>query len=439
MSRWLAATHAVIAVLSCAFNALGAEAVPATELCRLPAICHPLGVGAGSSSEGLSLSAVEEMAVGASPAIESLDARARAARWRCLQAGLPPNPQAGYLASEVGNEGAAGQQGAYVSQQFVRGGKLGYAAAVEAREARRLEEELATERLRVLTDARTAFYDTYLAQLEVELAEQLAEFSDKASETSRRLLEAEEGPRTDVLQAEIESQRAAAARRRAGQRLAAAWRRLAALTGLDAAVPQLVAGERESLLVQVSWEESIAGVLATSPELSSRVAAIEKARCELAYQKSLAVPDVTAQVSVQYDDATEDTVTGIQVGGPIRLWNRNQGGIGSARAELTAAQRRLEATEQRLRRDLAEVYGRYQTARTLADAIYTEVLPRAEESLNLVSEGYEAGEVGFLQLLTAQRTYFQVSLESLDALRELNTTTQLLHGCLLSGSGAPPE
>lgn len=411
------------------------EPVEAVELVEPLDIAVRLTVP--TDSAGLSLDGVEDLAVGQSPSIAVLEARVRAARWACLQAGLKPNPTVGYLASEVGNEGNAGQQGAFVSQRFVRGGKLGYAQAVASKEARRLEQEMAVERLRVLTDARTAFYEVYLSQLEVELTGQLTEVSGKAADATRRLVEAEEGRRTDALLAEIENQRAGASQRRADQRLLASWRRLAALTALPVASPQPVVADRADLLSQLDWDATVRRVLQTSPELASRLAAIEKARCEIARQKAVAVSDVTAQVSVQYDDSTDDTVTGIQIGMPLRLWNRNQGGIGRAQAELTAARRRLDATEQTLQRRLAEVFGRYQSARTLADALQAEVLPRAQENLDLAIEGYDAGEINFLDLLTVQRTFFEVNIEALTALRELNETSQLIRGCLLAESGSP--
>lgn len=408
-----------------------------TAVRRLPALAIPSVPETLTVSPGLNLQTAEDLAVGTSPALEAIAARVRAARWQSLQEGLPPNPTIGYLGSEIGNEGAAGQQGAFVSQKFIRGGKLDYAAAVACKEARRLEQELAIERLRVLTDTRTAFYEVYLSQLEVDLTERLVEIGRKAADTSGRLFEAGEGRRTDSLQAEIESQRAGAARRRANQRLLAGWRRLAVLAGLPTEAPRPVVGDRDDLLEQLDWEETVGLLVATSPQVAARMAEIEKARCEVAYQESLAVSDVNAQVSVQYDDATGYTVTGVQIGAPLRLWNRNQGGIGRAKADLTAARRRLEATEQSLRRRLAEVFGRYQAAKTLADALQKEVLPRAQKSLDLATTGYEADEISFIEFLTVQRTFFQVNLESLTALRELNSASQLMRGNLLADSGSP--
>jgi len=70
-------------------------------------------------TEGLTMEVLEQMALGNSPAISQTSARIRALRGKRLQVGLPPNPTVGYVASEVGNEGAAGQQGGFVGQNFI--------------------------------------------------------------------------------------------------------------------------------------------------------------------------------------------------------------------------------------------------------------------------------------------------------------------------------
>lgn len=423
-------TAALIAAACCGVCAGGGPA-------RLPdpAAEDVAGFEEGSSAS-LTLTEAEERAVATSPALAALAADVAAARWECVQAGLPPNPTVGYVANEIGNEGAAGQQGAFIGQQFIRGGKLRYAQAVAAKEARLREQRLAVERRRVLTDVRTTYFETHLAQLEIDLATELVMLSRRGAETSRRLLAAGEGRKTDLLQAEVESQRAEATRRQATVRRDAAWRQLAALTGLPPDAPARVEGNLRALVDQPPWEALAGTIAATSPEVAARVAAIERARCAVALERSQAVPDVTAQVAVQYDDGTDDTITSVQLGLPLVLWNRNQGGIGRAQAELVAARRRLAMTEQTLERSLAEAYGRYERARTQAETLSAEVLPRAEESLELATEGYAAGEVSFLELLTVQRTFFEVSLERIALLRQVSEAAQLLDGALLAGSGA---
>ena len=61
-------------------------------------------------------------------------------------------------------------------------------------------------------------------------------------------------------------------------------------------------------------------------------------------------------------------------------------------------------------------------------------LPRARKSLDLVTAGYEKGQVKYLTLLTAQQTYLHVNLSYLDSLRELRASLAEMEGQLLSGS-----
>ncbi len=86
---------------------------------------HGPSASAGQpSAPGMTLAELEEMALGCNPTLAQAAARVEAARGRCVQVGLYPNPVAGYMGSEIGNEGRAGQQGGFVSQEIVTAGKL---------------------------------------------------------------------------------------------------------------------------------------------------------------------------------------------------------------------------------------------------------------------------------------------------------------------------
>jgi outer membrane protein, heavy metal efflux system len=382
----------------------------------------------------LTLGEIEQLALSFNPTLAEAAARVRAARGEQLQVGLPPNPTVGYVANEVGNEGAGGQQGVIVGQEFIRGNKLGLNRVVAAREAERREQEFAAQEQRVLTDVRIAFFEAYLAQQRVELSRRLQSVGDQSVAAARALLEAQEGRRTDLLQAEIEGQRATADVAQAESALQGAWRRLAALVGQHEMAVQPLAADVQVLRWSAGYDETLAQLMTQSPKVAEARAEVDRARAALARACAEPIPDVTAQAAVQYDDATDDTIASTQITLPLPLWNRNQGGIAQRQAELTAARRRLEATERRLQHDLAQEYQRYETALARAETIRTGILDRAEQNLNLLAEGYRAGELGFLDLLTAQRTYFQVNLEYLSALGDLNQSVQMLNGLLLAGS-----
>ena len=75
-------------------------------------------------SRSLTLENLEQIAFNNNPTLVAALTRIEAAQGRKIQAGLPPNPIVGYHATEIGNQGTAGQQGGFISQRFMTGGKL---------------------------------------------------------------------------------------------------------------------------------------------------------------------------------------------------------------------------------------------------------------------------------------------------------------------------
>ena len=116
------------------------------------------------------------------------------------------------------------------------------------------------------------------------------------------------------------------------------------------------------------------------------------------------------------------------------LWNRNQGAVVQAAQEAVAAEQAVAQLELDLRNRLAPVYERYASAFNQVTRYRTRILPAAQESLDLTRRVYEAGEIGYVNLLTAQRTFFQTNLNYLEALRELRTSAAEIEGLLLRGS-----
>ena len=157
------------------------------------------------------------------------------------------------------------------------------------------------------------------------------------------------------------------------------------------------------------------------------------ARCALARAQAGRVPDVELEASIRYSDANSGTVAGVAVGLPLQIFDRNQGNIVAAHAELAAAHREVERIQLALQNRLAEAFRRYANARQQVEQYQNDILPDAKTSLNLVQAGYQQGEFGYLELLTSQRTYTRVSLAYLEALRELRLSTVAVDGLLLSG------
>jgi cobalt-zinc-cadmium efflux system outer membrane protein len=64
----------------------------------------------------------------------------------------------------------------------------------------------------------------------------------------------------------------------------------------------------------------------------------------------------------------------------------------------------------------------------------SELLPAAQETLDLAEGAYRAGEQDFIQLLVTRRTYFDTNLAYIAARAQLSTAQAQIDGYLLTGA-----
>jgi len=345
----------------------------------------------------------------------------------------------GYNGQQLGSKGEAEQNGVLLQMEFVRLKKLRLNRAIVAEEIGMVEQQLAAQELRVLTDARIGFYDVLTAQRRVELNEELVEINKKAVQTAERLLNAKEVSRVDVLQARIEADQARILLENARQRYRAAWRGLSATIGQPQLEIQTLVGDLGGFREVYAWDESLQRLLGASPEISVAALNIERARQAVARARVENAPNLTVQGIVQYDSAVNHNNGGIQATFPIPIWNRNQGNIRAAEREVSIAEQNLQRLELSLQARLAPVFERYAVARNQSERYAKEIIPNAQESLELAQAAYRAGELGYISLLTAQRTFSQTNLAYLDSLRDLWGASLEIEGLLLTGSLDEPQ
>jgi cobalt-zinc-cadmium efflux system outer membrane protein len=383
----------------------------------------------------LTLADLEQIAVANNPSLARAQALVAAARGNWVQAGLYPNPEVGYLGQQLGSGGEAEQHGILFEQEFVRGGKLALDRAVAEQETVRAEQQYAAQLQRVLTDVRIAFYEALLAQRRLELSRELTNIGRQAQSASEQLQRGGELSRADVLQAQLELERAQIEQTNAENRHAAVWRSLTAVIGAPQMPPSVLNGDLEGISPNLTWESSLHRLLTTSPEIAAAVANIDRARLALEREAVEPIPNVTVQGVVMQDNGIGGKTDGnLQLTFPLPLWNKNQGAIRRAEAELAAAQRALGQVELDLQHRLAPVFERYASAAAQVERYRERILPAAQESLGLIRQVFEAGEVPYLNLLNAQRTYSQANLSYLDSLREFQSAAAEIDGLLLRGS-----
>ncbi len=392
-----------------------------------------------SNANLLTLADLELQALEDNPTIGQALAGVQRSRGIQTQVGLRPNPTFGFQATEIGNEGNAGQQGLFVAQEFVIADKLELNRTVAAEEVRMKSWQWQAQQQRVRNTVRLYYYELLRARRTLKLTRELKRIADQAVEASQRLLEAGEGNKSQLLQAQIESRRRSVAAQNAENSVRAAGRRLAAVVGDVSLQPADIADSFDDELPEFGWDETRQHLLENSPELQVAYAAVNRARWAIQRARVEPIPNVKTQVSLQYDDSTNYTIASVQTGIQWPVFNRNQGNIRAARAELIRATHEVQRVKLSLYERLARAFRDYQNARQQVEEFRSRILSLAGENLKLATEGYRQGQQSYLKLLTVQRTYFEANLGYVNTLTTLWQSATTIQGLLLTNSLSSPN
>jgi cobalt-zinc-cadmium efflux system outer membrane protein len=395
--------------------------VPKLEPGAAAAVPEPVplpAVDGTSAPKILTLAEAEMLATGSHPALREAAAQVRAIGGKWVQVGLRPNPTIGYAGNQIGDDGTAGQQGGFVSQEFVTAGKLDLNRGVVMREQQAAEQRLQRTQLQVVTTVRKYYFEALAAERSVTLARQLSDIAGQSVRVSEQRLKALDIPKTALLQSQIESESASLLEQQANERHEAAWRRLASVVGTPGDRPVTL----EDVLARPLPELDLATVSERlkheSPELAELQFDVEQARAAVERASAGRIPNISALAGVQRDNSTQDTIANVQISIPLPVFDRNQGAISQACGQLSAAQAALQARELALDQQLSLAMRDYRTARERVTKYASKVLPAARETLDMISTGYQQGQLDYVQVLTVQQTY---AAKNLSYLQDLET------------------
>jgi cobalt-zinc-cadmium efflux system outer membrane protein len=381
----------------------------------------------------LSLPDFEQFAFQNNPTLRQAEAVVRQNQGHWLQVGLYPNPTLGYMGSEVGNNGRGGQEGGFVAQTIVTAHKLDINRAAASHAVTRALWLAVAQRLRVLNDVRIRFYNALAAQRQQELAEELQSIASEGVRASEQLYEAQQVAKFDVLQSQLQLNDVQILLQNARYRAGANWQQLANVAGVPQLQREPLAGDLETNPPELQWDTAWQQLLGSSPLLQAAQAQVEQARCQLKREQVEPIPDLQLQTSVQQDRSSGYTIYGPQIGVNLPIFNRNQGNIAAATAQLQRSLAEISRIELALRDQLAAAFQRYQSARNQVRLYREKILPAARENLELSTQGYKLGEFDFLRVLTARRSYFEANVAYISSLANMQTSAVEIQGLLLTG------
>lgn len=328
----------------------------------------------------------------------------------------------------------------FPSKYFTRG-------AVAGAETEKTRAELSEAAIEISAKVRTGYISAVATAELARVSETSLRLADTLLSVARKRRELGEAGSVELLQAQLE--RATAARQwlsaKTDSAKALAELRLlllipqgerleltdslqnhfppaAAILTIDLPVLQQVSPERTAPADPMTVEQTLpertipASMLATHPKVrqAASVLSASESRRTLAWSNLL--PDFTLQY-FQQTFGGNPNFYGATLQASVPLWFLlgNRGEIQSASALTAKAASLLTQTEQSIAMQYQTSLLSYDAARMQAELFRSQIQPQAELLMRSARASYEAGNIGYLELLTAQRTYLNAQAAAIQS------------------------
>jgi cobalt-zinc-cadmium efflux system outer membrane protein len=397
----------------------------------------------------------ERLALERNPTLKQAFAQFDAVRSRSFQAGLYPNPVIGYLQDQIGSfsesrptsngfavngkPSPGDNVGGFVQQEIVTAGKLRLSRAKFAEEANAAQWQLVAQQLRVLNGIRVHYFEVVADQRQVAIHGDLVRLNDEAVRTTSDLLNVGQANEPDLLQARVEARRSRVAWRNAENHYRSSWESLVSVVGAPELRP-VPLDERplEAEAVPLDFEAIMTDLLQRSPEIQAALSEIRRDQIMVRRERVEPVPNIFVQAVTGYNYEFGVQTAGVQVGIRLPIFNRNQGTVREAMADLSRDQSEYQRIALSLRQRLADASNRYHDALQSVQDFRSETLPLARRAYEVQTANFRARRAAWPQVLVVQRTYIELNRQYVESLLELRRAEVEIRGLLLVDGLSPP-
>lgn len=341
-------------------------------------------------------------------------AEVRAAEGNAAQASARPNPTLDLQVENIGGERPyrdfSGSETTLSVQQPL---ELGGKRAARASAA---QADLAAARARRAQADLDFAYDLALAYAAAEASELRRQIAADAVDLARSDARAARLLVDNGKEAELRAMQAQAALAGAQAELSMAQAEtntaLARLSVL-AGTPEPYAKVTGGLLDHAATPNPRA-IDAASPAVAAARADLAAANRRIDVERSRRVPDLAVSVGVRRLELDNATAAVVGLSAPLPLFDRNRGAVAAATANAQAAQARLSMAQAEFSAERQGASGQASAAQSALNAA-SEGDRASAEAYRLARIGYEAGRLPLSELLTARRGLIEARTRVVDA------------------------
>lgn len=367
------------------------------------------------------------------PDLTAAAARVDEARGRLAQAGLYPNPSVGYSGNQINDgPGTPGQQGTYLTQEFVTAHKLKIAQEAARHGVSAADWRAASQWYDTAARVKAAYVEYVTALAVVHESQRMAGLFEQGLAQTDKLAAGGRVEAYDVTRLRVELTQAQNRVGAAKQRAEAAARMLAIAVGVDR-LPDELPAQALTDAGSVPGFDAAVHHAGHSSFVMAPLSELEQARVEQTLAEVKPVPNIQFMGVGAHDYVTRAPMASVTVGVPLPLFDRNQGNILAAKARVHAAGAAVEQARLKSIERLTTAYQKYLNALRQLDLYRTKILPDATAALEQIDRVYAARGERFFDTLDARRVLAQARIDYAQSVGDLHAAAAEIEAVIQFG------
>ncbi|GAX61115.1 heavy metal efflux pump protein CzcC [Candidatus Scalindua japonica] len=375
-------------------------------------------VTAEENTNVLKIRWVIDEALRANPELQAAKLRWSASTEKIVQEKALDDPVIGftYFGEQVQTRVGEKQAGVTASQKIPFFGKLRLKGEVARSEAKVSGGRYRTLEREIVAKAKSAFYELYWAYKSISINEESRDLLKRFVKIAEVKYATGKSTQQDVLKAQVELSGMINELISLEQLKETAVARINTLLNRHPDSPLGTPEEVDIEQLTVSLKDLYEKAKEVSPDLSILKYKIERDKAAYKLAKKQYYPDFTFGLNYTFINdmpssvflspigESRDSYTGtLSMNVPIFQKRKHDAGVREANARLKSSKMAYKNRENMTLFEVKDLHFKVQTAERLVKLYRDSIIPQAIQSMKAAESGYQAGQVGFLDLIDSQR------------------------------------
>ena len=302
-------------------------------------------------------------------------------------------------------------------QSIEVGGQRGKRLAVAREEQKATDIDIAVLSRQIRRRTRQAFYEVLASQALAGQAKDALDLATRIRDTVEQRFQAGDVAQLEVIQADVEMERAAAEYEAAMETEKSSEAGLSGLLTRPLEQNWDLAGRLSDVPAAAPLQTLTDDALRSNADLQRTSQEVEIEQRRLALAKAVRVPNVDVQVGTDFNSPPDFQVgPRAQIGVALPLFYHGQGEVAASNARLSFLQLSLQAQKNNVSVLVVAAYYDFVAKAQLAARYKDKIVPETERLENMAEDSYRSGKSNLLTLIDAQRKLNETRKAYLDSL-----------------------